>query len=196
MVTPGSWQFGLIMQCHLEGKQDQESHHKTEKTHSLWQGKSKNGIWEELLFQWGVTGISDDKASEHAPDSSSRSSSTYSCCSGTNVLGGLINISLYSTCLELTNLAVENGERAAAGRQVETGQTTVCCQGATRCVVYWLLSSSSDGAAQGSQHRAAVGSHAPGDGCEELCAGIHGLVRLWPAFNLDCPQGKKRICSL
>lgn len=45
----------------LEGKQQQESHHETEQTHSLRQGKSQNGIGEELLLKGWVTGITNDQ---------------------------------------------------------------------------------------------------------------------------------------
>lgn len=36
---------------YLHGKQNEESHHQTEETHSLGQGKSQDSIWEQLLLQ-------------------------------------------------------------------------------------------------------------------------------------------------
>lgn len=38
----------------LHGEQDEESHHQTEETHSLRQGKAQDGVGEELLLQRGV----------------------------------------------------------------------------------------------------------------------------------------------
>lgn len=55
----------------LESKQEQESHHEAEETHSLRQSESQNGKREKLSFQRWVTGVSDDKASEDASDTSS-----------------------------------------------------------------------------------------------------------------------------
>lgn len=55
----------------LESEQKQKGHHKTEKTHSLWQGETQDGIWEELLFQGWVPGVANDEGTEHCSDSSS-----------------------------------------------------------------------------------------------------------------------------
>lgn len=49
----------------LEGEQQQESHHKTEQTHSLRQGETQDGIGEQLLFQRWVSGITDDEGTEY-----------------------------------------------------------------------------------------------------------------------------------
>lgn len=38
----------------LHGEQDEKRHHQTKETHSLRQGKSQDGIREELLLQGGV----------------------------------------------------------------------------------------------------------------------------------------------
>jgi len=53
----------------LECEEKEESHHQTEKTHGLRQGKSENGIREQLLFQRGVTGVTDDERAEDASNS-------------------------------------------------------------------------------------------------------------------------------
>lgn len=49
----------------LEGEQEQESHHKTEETHSLGQGETQNGVREKLLLQGWIPGITDDKGAEY-----------------------------------------------------------------------------------------------------------------------------------
>lgn len=54
----------------LESEQQQEGHHQTEETHSLGQGKTQDGIGEELLLQRGVAGVADNQTSEHTPNSS------------------------------------------------------------------------------------------------------------------------------
>lgn len=59
----------------LEGEQQQESHHKTEQTHSLRQGETQDGIGEQLLFQRWVSGITDDEGTEYWSDTST-------CCIG------------------------------------------------------------------------------------------------------------------
>ena len=54
----------------LEREQKQESHHKAEETHGLGQGKAQDGIWEQLLFQWGISGITNDEGTEYCSDTS------------------------------------------------------------------------------------------------------------------------------
>lgn len=44
----------------LQRKEDQECNHKTEKTHSLGQGKTQDGVCEKLLLQRWITGVADD----------------------------------------------------------------------------------------------------------------------------------------
>lgn len=46
--------------CDLEREQQQESHHKAEKTHGLGQGEAQDGIREQLLFERGVPGVAND----------------------------------------------------------------------------------------------------------------------------------------
>lgn len=41
----------LQADLHSHGKQDQESNHQTEETHSFRQGESQDSIWEQLLLQ-------------------------------------------------------------------------------------------------------------------------------------------------
>ena len=76
----------------LEGEQDHETHGEAEKSHSLGQSESKNGIGEELLLQRWVTGVSDDKSSEDVSDTSSRSSDTNGGSSSSDVLGSGVDI--------------------------------------------------------------------------------------------------------
>lgn len=51
----------IKLKCNLECEQEQEGHHQTEETHGLRQGKTQDGIGEQLLFQRGVPGIANDK---------------------------------------------------------------------------------------------------------------------------------------
>ena len=81
---------------YLESKEEEESHHETEKSHGLRQGKTQNGIREELLFQGRVAGIADDQRAEDAADTSTRSGDSDGGSSSTNKLGGRVNISGYS----------------------------------------------------------------------------------------------------
>merc|ERR550539_1792374 len=71
---------------HLESEQQKERHHQTEQTHGLGQGESKNSVGEELLLEAGVPGVANDEGAE--PGSSDSDSGG----SGTNELGGAVNI--------------------------------------------------------------------------------------------------------
>lgn len=54
----------------LESEQQQESHHKTEKSHSFGQGETQDSIWEQLLFEWWISGITNDEWTEYCSDTS------------------------------------------------------------------------------------------------------------------------------
>lgn len=55
----------------LESEQQQERHHKTEETHSLGQGETQDGVWEQLLLEGGVPGVTDNEGAEHRSDTRS-----------------------------------------------------------------------------------------------------------------------------
>lgn len=80
------------MCARLEGEEQQESHHKTEQTHGLRQGKAQNGVGEELLFQRWVPGVTDDEGTEYCSDTST-------CCIGLlskkNKNSALVQLELY-----------------------------------------------------------------------------------------------------
>lgn len=76
----------------LEGKEEQEGHHKTEQTHGLRQGKSQDGIREELLLQGRVAGIADDEGAEHRANTSTRAGHTDSGSTSTDELGSGVNV--------------------------------------------------------------------------------------------------------
>jgi len=79
----------------LKGEQQQEGHHKTEKTHGFGQGESENGVREKLLLKAWIPGVTDDERTEDRSDTSSRASHSY--CSGTctDELGSAVDISLH-----------------------------------------------------------------------------------------------------
>merc|ERR1719327_1793789 len=76
----------------LESVQQHEGHHKTEKTHSLGQSESQNGVREELLLEGGVSGVANDEGTENGSDSCSRSSGSNSGGSSSDVLSGHVNV--------------------------------------------------------------------------------------------------------
>lgn len=60
---------GLITEIiNLESEQQQEGHHKTEKSHSFRQGEAQDGVWEQLLFEWWISGVANDEWTEHCSD--------------------------------------------------------------------------------------------------------------------------------
>ena len=42
---------------YLEGEEEQEGHHKTEKSHGLREGESQDGVGEQLLLKSRVPGV-------------------------------------------------------------------------------------------------------------------------------------------
>jgi len=76
----------------LEGEEEEESHHKTEETHSLWQGESQDGVREELLLEGGVAGIADDEGAEDGSDSGSGTGHADGGGAGADELGGRVDV--------------------------------------------------------------------------------------------------------
>jgi len=120
---------GLPMQSDicLKSKQQKESHHEAEKTHSLGQSKTQNSEWKELSLQWWVTSISDYKTSEDTANSSSWSSDSNCGSSSSDIFSGLINVFLNSARLEATDLAEEGWNGGLFGYKVKSADSTVCC---------------------------------------------------------------------
>merc|ERR1711899_166560 len=77
----------------LQSEEDQESNHQTEKSHSFGQSKAQNGVGEQLLFQAWVSGITDDKGTEHSSDTGSGSGNTNGGGTSTNKFGSGVDIS-------------------------------------------------------------------------------------------------------
>jgi len=161
------WWFLSLLQ--LESKQEKESHHKTEKTHSLRQGKTQNGELEKLLLQRWVPGITDDETSKDCSNTSSGSSTSNSGGSSSNVLGSLINIPWDCACLDGTDL-VDNWGDWWLGSKLERADSTVGSNGGSGC--WWLLSHN-NGAAKGPQSRSCEQAHTSGRGLGELSTGNH-----------------------
>lgn len=84
----------------LHCKQDKESNHQTKQSHGFRQGKSQDGIGEQLLLQRWVPSIADNETAEHSPNSSPGSS--YSDCgsSSSDELGSGVNVPADSAGLE------------------------------------------------------------------------------------------------
>lgn len=76
----------------LESEEKEESHHETEKSHGLRQGKSKNGIGEKLLLEGWVAGIADDEGTEDASNTGTGSSDSNGSSSSTNEFGSRVNV--------------------------------------------------------------------------------------------------------
>lgn len=71
LLTDTSNAEGQIKEIiNLECEQQQEGHHKTEKTHSFGQGEAQDSVWEQLLFEWWISGVANDEWTEHCSDSS------------------------------------------------------------------------------------------------------------------------------
>lgn len=72
MVNVGAAEHSVApvsVNCCLEGEEQQEGHHKTEKTHGFRQGETQDGIGEQLLLERWVPGITDDERTEHCSNS-------------------------------------------------------------------------------------------------------------------------------
>jgi len=106
------WVFSLESLCSLlvcmsvtlEGEQEEESHHKTEQTHGLGQGESKNGVGEKLLLEGRVPGVADDQGAEHGSNSSSGASNSDSGSASTNEFGSRVNVVLLGSGLNSPGL--------------------------------------------------------------------------------------------
>ena len=86
--------WSLVFTQKLKSEQKQKGHHKTEKTHSFRQSETQNGVWKELLFQWWITGVSDNEGTEDRSNTSTRSCDSNGGSSCTNELSGRVNVIL------------------------------------------------------------------------------------------------------
>jgi len=81
-----------VVEVSLHGEQNQEGHHQTEETHGLGESEAQDGVGEELLFEGGVPGISDNETAEHRSDPGSRSSHAHGGGTGANELGCRVDV--------------------------------------------------------------------------------------------------------
>jgi len=81
-----------VVEVSLHGEQNQEGHHQAEQSHGLGESEAQNGVGEELLFEGGVPGVSDDETAEHRSDPGSRSSHAHGGGSGANELGRRVDV--------------------------------------------------------------------------------------------------------
>merc|ERR1719150_2977597 len=84
----------------LEGEEEEESHHETEQSHGLGQSEPQDGVGEQLLFQAGVPGVSDDQRTEDGADTSSGPGNSHGGGAGSDELGGGVNVSVDGAGLE------------------------------------------------------------------------------------------------
>merc|ERR1739848_832944 len=77
----------------LQSKENQESDHQTEKSHSLGQSKTENGVGEKLLLEAWVSRVSDDQRTEHSSNTGTRASNSDGCSTSSNKFGGGAHIS-------------------------------------------------------------------------------------------------------
>merc|ERR1719259_940300 len=78
--------------CGLESEEEQESHHETEKPHSLGQSKAENGVREELLLERRVPCVADDEGAEDGADTGAGSGNAHRGSAGADVLGRRVNV--------------------------------------------------------------------------------------------------------
>lgn len=88
----------------LECEQQQEGHHKTEKSHSFGQGEAQNGVWEQLLFEWWISGVANDEWTENCSDTGTRSGDSDCSSSSSDELSGWIDITCGWWSLERADL--------------------------------------------------------------------------------------------
>merc|ERR1712086_1112116 len=78
----------------LEGEQDEEGNHQTEKTHGLGQGETQNGVGEELRLQRWVAGVANDEGAENCSDTSSGTGNANGGGTSANELGGGVDVTV------------------------------------------------------------------------------------------------------
>merc|ERR1719365_225337 len=111
----------------LECEEEEECHHKAEKTHRLREGKSQDSVGEQLLLEGGVPGIADDERSKNGANSSSRTSDTNGSSAGANELGSRVNVGLRCRGgeqlggLDGGRTNAPDGSEGEAGGEGETG---------------------------------------------------------------------------
>jgi len=76
----------------LESEEEQESHHETEKPHSLGQSEAQNGVGEELLLERRVPCVADDEGAEDGADTGAGSGNAHRGSAGADVLGRRVNV--------------------------------------------------------------------------------------------------------
>merc|ERR1719251_571447 len=105
----------------LESEKQQEGHHQTEEPHSLGQGKTQDGVGEELLLERGIPGVADDEGPEDRADASTRSSNTNGGSSGSNELGSGVNVLLGSGGAQEVGGLHRGGPHAPPGGHAQAG---------------------------------------------------------------------------
>merc|ERR1719472_254087 len=106
----------------LESEEQQEGHHQTEQTHSLRQGKSQDGVGEQLLLERRVPGVADDKGPEDGADTSTRPSDSNGGSSSSNELGSRVNVLLGSGGVDEVGGLHGGGPHAPPGSHAEAGR--------------------------------------------------------------------------
>jgi len=143
----------------LESEEEQESHHETEKPHSLGQSEAQNGVGEELLLERRVPCVADDEGAEDGADTGAGSGNAHRGSAGADVLGRRVNVQRPGRRLEGSGGAeasvARNGQRAARAASATSAA------GATRAARASSLRTD-----DGSGSRV-TGQRRPGDGGDE-----------------------------
>merc|ERR1712168_1767498 len=137
-IAPLGLNADIRHSLYLEGEEQEESHHKTEESHGLGEGKAKNGVREQLLLQGGVPGVSDDEGAKDGANSSSGPGNTDGGRAGFNELGSRVNVRLGGRGGQQLGSLHGGGAQAAGSGHGEAGREGEAGDGRHDLLEVWL----------------------------------------------------------